>query len=402
MKKIASIAWKDTLVRFSERSEFLFFLVLPLLFTVLLSGGLFSDGDTEARISLLVVDEDNSELATELQSVLTDSEAVEITTATRTEAEAQFEDEKAPALLIIPAGFEDALMARKPVELDFHKASDDNDAAVAEQTILAAASTMSRALAVANSSVAERERLLPFTDQAQREVYFSQSLSIAQSLFEAAPDRVRSTRPPTAPADGEDEFDQSAQASSGQLITWVFIPLIGTSVVFVSERTKGTLRRLLTTPTQTAIFMLGTIVGQLALSIVQMGLLIGFGIWVMGVNWGQSPTALAVMLLSFALASVALGTMLGAFTKTDSQANSVSIMSGMAMALLGGCWFPAEMFPEVARTMVKVFPTTWAMQGLTDIVMRGQGLVEILPAAGVLVGFAVIFFTIGVWRFRYE
>jgi ABC-2 type transport system permease protein len=34
--------------------------------------------------------------------------------------------------------------------------------------------------------------------------------------------------------------------------------------------------------------------------------------------------------------------------------------------------------------------------------MRGLGLVDILPEAGVLLGFAVVFFVIGIWRFRYE
>jgi hypothetical protein len=34
--------------------------------------------------------------------------------------------------------------------------------------------------------------------------------------------------------------------------------------------------------------------------------------------------------------------------------------------------------------------------------MRGLGLVDILPEAGVLLGFAVVFFVVGVRRFRYE
>jgi ABC-2 type transport system permease protein len=42
------------------------------------------------------------------------------------------------------------------------------------------------------------------------------------------------------------------------------------------------------------------------------------------------------------------------------------------------------------------------MQGMLDLVMRGKGLVDILPEAGVLLGFAVLFFTVGVLRFRYE
>jgi ABC-2 type transport system permease protein len=42
------------------------------------------------------------------------------------------------------------------------------------------------------------------------------------------------------------------------------------------------------------------------------------------------------------------------------------------------------------------------MRGLLDIVLRGQGLKAILPDAGILLGFAVVFFGIGIWRFKYE
>ena len=42
------------------------------------------------------------------------------------------------------------------------------------------------------------------------------------------------------------------------------------------------------------------------------------------------------------------------------------------------------------------------MQAMTDITIRGQGLEQILPEAGVLLGFAIVFFIVGVGRFRYE
>jgi ABC-2 type transport system permease protein len=186
------------------------------------------------------------------------------------------------------------------------------------------------------------------------------------------------------------------------MITWVFIPLLGTSALFAYERQQGTLRRLLTTPSRKATFLLGTLGGQLALALVQMLLLVGFGVYVMGLEWGRSPAGLLVMLVSFGLAAVALGTMLGTFIKTESQGSGLSIMLGMVMALLGGCWYPSEFFPQIAQTAARALPTAWAMQGLSDLVMRGQGLTEILPEAGVLLGFAVVFLTVGVWRFRYE
>ena len=72
------------------------------------------------------------------------------------------------------------------------------------------------------------------------------------------------------------------------------------------------------------------------------------------------------------------------------------------MVLLAGCWFPIEMFPDAVATAVHILPTTWAMQGLTDIVMRGQGLEDIVLEAAVLLGFAIVFFAVGIFRFRFE
>jgi len=57
MLKIFAIGWKDNIVRFSARSELLFFLVLPLVFTFLLGG---AGVGGSSQIAILVVDQDQS------------------------------------------------------------------------------------------------------------------------------------------------------------------------------------------------------------------------------------------------------------------------------------------------------------------------------------------------------
>ena len=218
-------------------------------------------------------------------------------------------------------------------------------------------------------------------------------------MMDDAPDRVNVVRGTTV---DPIEYDAGASSSAGQLITWVFIPLIGISSLFAYERQIGTLKRLLISPTQRATYLLGTILGQVLMALVQMVLLIGFGVLVMKLNWAQAPGALALILVTSALAAGALGTAMGAFVKTAGQANGLSIMIGMVMALLGGCWYPSELFPEFVRTATKILPTRWAMQGMLNVVMRGQGMDGVLLPSAVLLGFAVVFFAIGVWRFRME
>jgi ABC-2 type transport system permease protein len=131
-------------------------------------------------------------------------------------------------------------------------------------------------------------------------------------------------------------------------------------------------------------------------ALVQMSLLVGFGVLVLHINWGASPLALAIMLVASALAAAALGTMLATFVKTEGQASGISFMLGMTMALLGGCWYPLELFPQVVRNVVNILPITWSVQGLLDILLRGTGVSAILPVAGVLLGFVALFFTTGI------
>jgi ABC-2 type transport system permease protein len=395
MNKIFAIAWKDAIIRFSGFSELLFFLILPIIFTFLLAGGT-PGSDTDNRIRLLVVDEANSPLSAQVVSTLEASTSVRPMLVSRGEAETEFSERRASSVLFIPVGF---ALDGDTRELELQQQPNNLNAMVAERAVLAVIGRVGSAVTIAANSVSEAEAARAFESDSERETYFEAALDKAQDLMESAPSRVNvayAGTPDTV------EFDPAANSSAGQLITWVFIPLLGLSGLFAYERQQGTLRRLLTTPTHKAVFLLGAISGQVATAIVQMTLLIVFGVLVMGLPWGRDPLALAVLLIAFALAAAALGTTLGTFVKSDGQAQGLSIMFGMVMALLGGCWYPLELFPEAMQSAVRVLPTTWAMQGMLDIGLRGGGVLEILPEAGVLLGFAVVFFAVGVWRFKYE
>ena len=400
LNKLAAIIRKDITLRFEGRAELLFFLILPIIFTYLIGGGFADMGDD--RTSVPVINEDGGARAEAFLAALAASDTIEPVVRTRSEAEELLAGNDVGALLIIPAGFSAGLSADKilsgaPSEVVLKTAPGSNVGLVVEQEVARAAGEIARPLLVARNAVEGVEAARPFADEAAREAFFRDTLAAAESALIVQPPRVDFT----ILSDGG-SYDQRSQASAGQLMTWVFIPLLGVSGLFAMERALGTLRRLMITPTRKSTFLAGTISSQMILALVQMAILIAFGILVMHVSWGRDPVALIVVLVSLALAGLALGTTLGTFVKTESQATNLSIMFGMSMALLGGAWFPMELFPPGLQQAVKILPTTWAMSALTDITMRGQGLVDILPEAAVLLGFAVVFFAIGIWRFRYE
>ena len=398
MKKIFAIAWKDAIIRFASSSELLFFIILPIVFTFLLAGGTPS-GDEDPRIALSVVDEAQTPISQQIITELENSTAVRPELTTREEAQSQFDDRRAEVVFIIPAGIDIKSLQSGSAQVELLQQPNNINATIAERAALTAIRRVSGSISAAQNAVKQRELIQPFASDEEKQAYFQSSLELAQKIQKDAPERVSVV---TGNTQDQVDYDPRANSSAGQLITWVFIPLFGISALFAYERQQGTLRRLLTTPSNKATFLLGTISGQVAMALVQMLLLVGFGILVMKLNWGREPLALFVILFTSALAAAAFGTTMGTFIKSEGQANGLSIMFGMVFALMGGCWYPMELFPSTIQNIVKILPTTWAMQGMLDLVLRGGGLRDILTEAGILLGFAVLFFSVGVWRFRYE
>ncbi|MBW6466580.1 MAG: ABC transporter permease [Brevefilum sp.] len=397
MKKILAIIKKDTLIRFTSPVEWLFFLVMPMVFILILSGGTGPPGDQ--RITLLTVDLARSELSAALVAELEKSPSVRPELTDLADALGKFDAFQVSAVLIIPEDFTSEVLQRGEAAIELKQQQNNLNALVDQQAVQTAVLRISSLVDIANASLAEADSIRPFDSDTERQAYFNHAFSTAGSLMADAPQRVNAV---VGATQDQINYDPRANSVAGQMITWVFIPLIGLSAMFAMERTGGTLRRLLVTPTSKARYIGGTVVGQVLTALLQMALLITFGVLVLQIDWGRSPLALVLVMLTSALAAASLGTMLGTFVKTEGQANGLSIMIGMVMAMMGGCWYPIELFPQAIRTAAQALPTYWAMSGFLNIAVRGQGLSGVLLECGILLGFALVFFLIGVWRFKYE
>jgi ABC-2 type transport system permease protein len=397
VNKILAIIYKDLRIRFTSKVEWLFFIILPIVFILVLSGGTGPSGDQ--RIHLQVVDQAESDLSASLFAELEKSPSVKPVLTPLKEAEADFESRQVSAILIVPETFTTGALQKGEAEIVFRQQQNKINALIDQQAVQVAVGRLSSLVEIADTSVELIDAILPSVSAAEKQQFFDQAFTQAQALMTDAPQRVK-----TIQGETEDSinYDPRANSTFGQMITWVFIPLIGLSAMFAGEREWGTLRRLLITPTSKALYIGGTVIGQVLTAVLQMAILVTFGMLVLRINFGGSILALLIMIITSALSAAALGTMLGTFVKTENQGNGLSIMIGMVMAMMGGCWYPIELFPASIQNVVRVLPTTWAMQGFLDVAVRGQGVPGILLEGGVLLGFALLFFGIGVWRFRYE
>ena len=238
MKKIFAIAWKDAIIRFSSKSELLFFFILPVIFTLLLAGGTPS-GNDDNRIRLPVVDESGTVISQQILAELGNSTAVRTEMLSRDEAQNQFDTRRAAAVFIIPAGINSQSLQEGTAEVNLLQQPNNINATIAERAVLTAIRSVSSSISAAQNAVKVREAKQPFTTEDEKQIYFENSLELAQSIQAEAPERVTVIEGSTPE---QIEYDPRVNSSSGQLITWVFIPLFGISALFAYERQRGTLR----------------------------------------------------------------------------------------------------------------------------------------------------------------
>jgi ABC-2 type transport system permease protein len=192
------------------------------------------------------------------------------------------------------------------------------------------------------------------------------------------------------------------QYSLGYTLMFMMFMGLGAAGGFLEEREQGTLARLLMTPTSKAVLVAGKVVGIFATVALQAAILIGAGALLFGVPWGQDPLAVVLIVGTFGLATTGLGVMLSTIVRTRGQMSAATAVLAVVLSMLGGAYWPLDIVSPTMRTIAYFTPTGWAMQALTDVVVRYQGVSQALLPSLVLAGMAALFLAVGISRLKLE
>ena len=139
------------------------------------------------------------------------------------------------------------------------------------------------------------------------------------------------------------------------------------------------------------------LIGFLTLCVV-----FAFAVAVFGVRVQGSVAGFVGVLATFALMSSTFGLLIAALGRTPEATRGVSILAVLIMVMLGGAWVPAFLFPAWMQRASLPVPTRWAEDGIEAMTWRGLPLSSAVPAIGALLGFALLFGTLALLRFRWE
>ena len=145
----------------------------------------------------------------------------------------------------------------------------------------------------------------------------------------------------------------------------------GLGFAIVDARKKRLLKRLIATPMSRAQYLASFVLSRLTLLVIEVGLLLGFGVLVFGVPLRGSLPLLVTICLVSSLAFASLGLLIASRAQTMEGASGLMNLVMLPMWIFSGVFFSAARFPEPIQPFIHALPLTAVINALRANILRG-------------------------------
>lgn len=191
----------------------------------------------------------------------------------------------------------------------------------------------------------------------------------------------------------EDESLEPIQFLTPGLLSWAvsMSAVFGAALTLVGWRKNQVLRRIRLAPVRPLTVLGSRVTVAIGIALLQGAVFVGvamlplFGLRLSGSWWLAVP-----LLLLGTLAFFAIGMLVGAFAKTEEAATGAANLVILPMAFLSGAFFPMDNAPAWLQQVSLAFPMRHLNDGMSAVLVRGQGLDALLLPAAILTGFIVV------------
>ncbi|UCF60628.1 MAG: ABC transporter permease [Anaerolineaceae bacterium] len=410
-----SIALKDIQITLKDRGALIQLFLLPLLFIVAYSAvaAAFEAGDVDARIPLPVVDLDGGSEAQALLDALDMAGGVQVELIDEGEAQQKLEASEIARHLTIPEDFTEGILEGRTVTLRLISHPDAN--LESTEAVRLVVEGVAQDMALESQILASLQQMGEMQANAPpeyQEAFAAEKLiSQAQSQFTQSRDRPLVTIAQSVPGQEseKEELPGTAEvAVPGFTVLFVFLTAQATARSIYDEKKLGSFRRLMAAPISKASLLAGKIVPNFITALIQVAVIFVFGVFGLGllgftpVKLGNDPLALVITILLIALCSSALGVVIAALARTESQISGLSTFLLWGLGTLGGSIIPYFILENMLGPIPRALPHYWANKALDDIMVRGMMLADVSLALIMLLGFTLVFFVVGLWRFDFD
>jgi ABC-type multidrug transport system permease subunit len=183
--------------------------------------------------------------------------------------------------------------------------------------------------------------------------------------------------------------------------------LMGTGIwsigfTIVDHRRRKLLKRLVATPMSRADYLMAFLLSRLGWLILEVGVLLAFGVLVFGVPVRGSLGTVVLISMLGGCAFGAVGLLVAARARTTEAASGLMNLVMMPMWVFSGVFFSASNFPDVMQPFIQALPLTAVVDALRATMLEGAGLVTVAPELGIITAWMVASFLVAMRIFRWQ
>lgn len=187
------------------------------------------------------------------------------------------------------------------------------------------------------------------------------------------------------------------------MFAFFLVPVI-TGSLFL-EKESGSFRRLMAAPVHRGSVLAGKMLAYLLVVAMQVLVLFALGS-IFGMSIGDVPGIILVT-VALGLSVTAMGMLVAALARNRKQADSIGTLLGFALGGISGCVPVGALLlafrnEGILGNLARLTPHGHALEGFFRLLAENAGVVEVLPQAGILAGFALLFYVLAIWRFKFE
>ena len=171
-------------------------------------------------------------------------------------------------------------------------------------------------------------------------------------------------------------------------VVFFFVFLIS-GMALLKERTSGTLDRLLATPVKRSEIVYGYMLSYGIIAIFQTAVVVLAVIWLLDVEVVGNILNVIIVNVVLALVALAFGILLSTLAKSEFQMMQFIPLVIMPQLFFSGI-IPLSSMGEWAPTVGKFLPLTYSGDAISQIILYGHNLGDILSNLGVLMIFLII------------
>ncbi len=423
LKHILAIALKDLRLFAADRKGMLISFMVPIaiasFFTFVMGGGA-SDPKAATKIAVLVVNEDNDPITTQMIEKLKSSDAIAIEVTDRKAAETAVKEGKKSVAVVFPKGFAEkaktALFAGDPPQIEeLYDPVKSIERQVVQgalmQTLMQEISRagMSGDGAINNMQLAMSAETDPKRKESWQRMIdemsqLNRSGSVAGSTENGGgmkqPFEIKATSMTASSSSDADKNATRAHIFGGMAVQGIMFFGIDAAMGLLRDRRTGVWTRMKAAPVASTSLVLGKGLGSWAIAFFVFSGVMLFGMAVFGFRVEGSWLGLVLVTLAAALMTGGFGLFVASLGKTEAQSRGLSVLAVLMMSMLGGAWFPMSMMPKAVQTVSAIIPVRWAVDGVDAVMTRGSGLAGTLVPVAWLCGFAAVFTTVAMTRLR--